>query len=239
MHSTAHADASAFGPQLTTHRRAVGRRAGTPTAATGSACPNTGVALARGTGAPMRRAWRATARWPGPRGGTSDAAAGRTMARASGPPEAPGLGDEPGTCPALSDRQEHGSTNVCSNQDGFPSSTYVCSNNLHVPAKVWPLASIRCYLLVPSERLRRPFGNGRLPGDLPQPSRRRGGVSPPRWRGAAPGCGSGSAPACSTVAASARRPGSPGHQGRRGCRRSSTIKIVTNPAEQAAGTSRR
>jgi hypothetical protein len=38
------------------------------------------------------RRWRATARWPGPRGGTSDAAAGRTMARASGPPGAPGLG---------------------------------------------------------------------------------------------------------------------------------------------------
>jgi hypothetical protein len=43
---------------------------------------------------------RATARWPGPRGGTSDAAAGRTMAQASGPPGAPGFGDEPGTCPA-------------------------------------------------------------------------------------------------------------------------------------------
>jgi hypothetical protein len=38
------------------------------------------------------RRWRATARWPGPRGGTSDAAAGRAMARASGPPGAPGLG---------------------------------------------------------------------------------------------------------------------------------------------------
>jgi hypothetical protein len=118
-------------------------------------------------------------------------------------------GGEPGTCPAFSDRQEHGSTNVCSNQDGFPSSTYVCSNNLHVSGKVWPLASIRCYLLVPSKRSKRPFGNGRPPDDLPEPSRRRRGVSPPRWRGAAPGCRSGSAPACSRVAVSARRPGSP------------------------------
>jgi len=50
------------------------------------------VALAADTGLPHAGAWRATARWPGPRGGTSDAAAGRTMARASGPPGAPGWG---------------------------------------------------------------------------------------------------------------------------------------------------
>jgi hypothetical protein len=37
-------------------------------------------------------AWRATARWPGPRGGTSDAVADHTMARASSPPGAPGWG---------------------------------------------------------------------------------------------------------------------------------------------------
>ena len=35
---------------------------------------------------------RATARWPGPRGGTSDAATDRTVAQASGPPGAPGWG---------------------------------------------------------------------------------------------------------------------------------------------------
>jgi hypothetical protein len=44
------------------------------------------------TGSPPAEAWRATARWPGPHGGTSDAAAGRTMARAGGPPGAPGWG---------------------------------------------------------------------------------------------------------------------------------------------------
>jgi hypothetical protein len=159
--------------------------------------------LAACLGVACHRTVAGAARWHiRRRGGPHDGACERP-ARGARP------GEEPGTCPALSDRQNHSSTNVCSNQDGFPSSTYVCSNNLHVSGKLWPLASIRCYLLVPSKRSKRPFGNGRPPDDLPEPSRRRRGVSPPRWRGAAPECRSGSAPACSRVAASARQPGSP------------------------------
>ena len=156
------------GPYLTTHRRVVDRRAGTP------APPRVGVPehrrgtcrghwLAACWGVACHRTVAGAARWHiRRRGGPHDGACER-------PARGARLGDEPGTCPALSDRQDHGSTNVCSNQDGFPSSTYVCSNNLHVSGKVWPLASIRCYLVVPSKRPKRPFRNGRPPDDLPQP----------------------------------------------------------------------
>jgi hypothetical protein len=72
----------------------------------------------------------------------------------------------------------HRSTNMCSNQDRFPCGTHVCSNNLHVSGKLWPLASIRCYSLVPSKRPNHPSGNGRSARDLPQPARRLGGTAP-------------------------------------------------------------
>jgi hypothetical protein len=51
--------------------------------------PTTAGAQAPANGQVRRRA---TARWPEPCGGTSDAAAGRTMAQASDPPGAPGRG---------------------------------------------------------------------------------------------------------------------------------------------------
>lgn len=205
--------------------------------ATGPACRNLGAALAQGT-----VALHAGRRVP-PRGGRCRAVAHQTPWRTTrwrvraarqGRP----AGDEPGTCPALSDRYDHASTNVCSNQDGFPSGPYVCSNNLHVSGKLWPLASIRCYLCVPSERSQRPFRNGRPPGDLPQPWRRPGGASPPRRTDAAPRCRSGPTPERSNAAACARRPGSPVGSGGRGRRQSATTKIVTSAAEEAPGTSR-
>lgn len=65
---------------------------------------------------------------------------------------------------------------MCSNQDGFPSVAYVCSNNLHVSGNPWPLASIRCYFVVPSERLRHPLQKGPLLRDLPQLAWRGGGM---------------------------------------------------------------
>jgi hypothetical protein len=226
-------DGPARAAQPVVTHRGPGSAAGTPArralARHGAVVPRVGMA----------GRWRATARWPGPRGGTSDAAAGRTMARASGPPGAPGWGTNRAPVRPFSDRQSHRSTNVCSNQDGFPSRAYVCSNNLHVSGKVWPLAPIRCYLLVPSERPQRSFRNGRPPRDLPQPSGRRGSVARPRWGGGAPGCGSDSALACSSGTAPARRPGSPDRMGRHGWSRSPTFKILTGPPQHAPDTSRR
>ncbi len=130
-------------PGATPHAPGVSRR--------GAGSPGAGPPWSRRAGGGVadgasrgRGRWCATARWPGPRGGTSDAAAGRTTARASGPPGAPGLGTN--RAPAQPPRagETYRSTNMCSNQDGFPCGTYVCSNNLHVSGKPWPLASIRC-----------------------------------------------------------------------------------------------
>jgi hypothetical protein len=51
----------------------------------------------------------------------------------------------------------------------------VCSNNLHVSGNPWPPASIRCYSVVPSERLRHPLGKGPPLRDLPRLAWRGGG----------------------------------------------------------------
>jgi hypothetical protein len=202
-----------------------------------------------------RGRWCATARWPGPRGGTSDAAAGRTMARASGPPGAPGLGTNRAPAQPPWAGEIHRSTNMCSNQDGFPCGTHVCSNNLHVSGKLWPLASIRCYSLVPSKRPNRPSGNGRSARDLPRPAWWLGGV--PRGHPA------GTSPAARTVVvaghrrdaaptqrrdaaaghrretAAGRRPGSADCASRRRRGRAAATKALSHPAAQAARGGRR
>jgi hypothetical protein len=144
----------------------------------------------------------------------------------------------------------HRSTNMCSNQDGFPCGTHVCSNNLHVSGKPWPLASIRCYSLVLSKRPNRPSGSGRPARDLPRPAWRLGGVSPGHWAGTAP---VGRAVAvdghrrypvarlrrCAVAghrryAVAAHQPGSARRPGRR-CRGwAAATKVLSHPAEQAA-----
>jgi hypothetical protein len=71
---------------------------------------------------------------------------------------------------------DQGSTNVCSNQEGFTAGLHMCSNYLHVPGSTWPLARIRSYLAVPSKRrqvhLPRPPVGARPPGDAKQPASR-------------------------------------------------------------------
>ena len=75
-------------PSLTTRRGVLTTRCRAPTSPTPRPWPR----RRRSTGSPPAEAWSATARWPGPRGGTSGASAGRTMARPGGPPGAPGWG---------------------------------------------------------------------------------------------------------------------------------------------------
>jgi hypothetical protein len=69
-----------------------------------------------------------------------------------------------------------GSTNVCSNQEGFTAGLHMCSNYLHVPGSTWPLARITSYLAVPSKRrqvhLPRARSDARPPGGAKQPASR-------------------------------------------------------------------
>ena len=157
------------------------------------------------------------------------------------------LGDEPGTCSAPWAGDIHRSTNMCSNQDGFPCGTYVCSNNLHVSGKLWPLASIRCYSLVPSKRPDRPSGNARPTRDLPRPASWLGGVAPGHRAGTAPvgrtvvaaghrRCAVAGSRRC---AASEHRPGSAGRASSRRRGRAAATKVLSHPAEQAARGGRR
>jgi hypothetical protein len=84
-----------------------------------------------------------------------------------------------------------GSTNVCSNQEGFTAGLHMCSNYLHVPGSTWPLARITSYLAVPSKRrqvhLPRARSDARPPGGAKQSASRPTeptcqSVRPPRAR---------------------------------------------------------